>query len=545
MKRTSFYPARFGAMLCSALLAGCSLAPEFVLPKLSDSTGYTENALPDETASTEGAQGTAQRFAVEQDIAAQWWKVFESEPLNELITRALKNSPSLQAAEARLKQAQESLAVQEGSSLPSVDINARRSRQKFSSAAFGQPNNPSNIFTLYNASIDVSYGIDIFGKLRGAVESLEAEQEAERYRYEAAYLALTSNIVTTAVQEASLRAQITEREAMLALAREQLSILKAQLALGGISQQPVLAQETSVAQLAGSIPSLQQLLAQTRNQLAILIGQSPGEPLDVTFDLDALHLPETLPVSLPSQLVEQRPDIKASQALLRAANARIGVATANMLPQLTLTGSYGSTTPNASDLFSAPSVIWNFATGLTQPLFRGGELLHRKRGSEAAYAQADAEYRATVLTAFANVSDSLTALQYDAETLKEHAAAAQAAAQNKDLATTQYESGSISQLALLDAQRNYQQSQIALIQARAARLADSAALFQALGGGWWNRDAPDAGTPDATPPSETAPAPQEAVSAEPTESTKPAEPETSLEEAPSAPQATLPAGETK
>ncbi len=483
----------------SAALSGCSVGPDFFRLPVPDVSGYTEDALPPQTASVDTAQGAAQTFVSDKNIPAEWWKIFESEPLNRLIAQALKTNPDLQAAEARLKQAQENLYAQQGSSFPTVDINVGRTRQKFSSATFGQPNAPSNIFTLHNASVDVSYGIDIFGKLRRAVEGLEAQTEAERFRYEAAYLTLTTNIVTAAVQEASLREQIGETENIVEIEREQLKVLNGQLELGGIAKQPVLAQEANLQQVLASLPPLQKQLAQTRTQLAILVGQTPAEKLDATFDLASLHLPEELPVSLPSSLVEQRPDIKASEALMRAANAQIGVATANMLPQISITGSYGSSTPSFSDLFSPTSIVWNLGAGLAQPIFHGGQLLHRKRGAEAAYDEAAASYKSTVLNAFGNVSDSLTALQYDADTLKAQAAAADAASQNLELVNSQYKFGGISHLSLLDAQRSYQQSKIALIQARAARIVDSAALFQSLGGGWWNRGKDMESAPVATP----------------------------------------------
>lgn len=496
-----------GALMLFAgiLLSSCSVGPDFLRPDAPDVSSYTEETLPDKTASSDKDKGVSQTFVHDKDVLTDWWKVFGSEPLNRLVDQALKANPDLQAAEAGLRKTQENLSAQKASFFPAVDITAGDTRQKFAGASVGQANRPSSIFTLYNASVNVSYGFDIFGKLRRAVESLEAQAEADRFRYEAAYVTLTANIVTAAVREASLREQIKETEHIAGIEREQLKVLQIQLDLGSVAKSAVLVQEANLAQTVATLPPLQKQLAQTRSQLAVLIGQTPAETLDARFALASLTLPEELPVTLPSKLVEQRPDIKASESLLHAASANIGVAAANMLPDIDITGSYGSITPSFTDMFSSGAIVWNIGAGLTQPLFHGGRLLHQKRASEAAYDQAVAQYKGVVLQAFQNVSDSLTAIRYDAETLNAQATAADAASKSLELATSQYKLGGISHLVLLDAERTYRQARIALIQAQAARVADSAALFQSLGGGWWNRPKETGDTPPATTDDEIKP----------------------------------------
>jgi NodT family efflux transporter outer membrane factor (OMF) lipoprotein len=251
----------------------------------------------------------------------------------------------------------------------------------------------------------------------------------------------------------------------------------------------MLAQRAQVAQTRAQLPQLEKGLFQTRHQLSVLAGILPGDSAALpAFELETLQLPQDLPVSLPSSLVRQRPDIRASESLLHAASAQIGVAAANMLPQLNLSGSYGSEAIRTGALFSTGSGVWSFGAGLTQPLFHGGELSARKRAAEAAYDQAAAAYRSTVLQAFQNVADVLRALDADARSLKAQAEAAAAAGESYELTQKQFSLGAVSYLSILNAQRQYQQARIGLVQAQAARYADTVALFQALGGGWWNRE---------------------------------------------------------
>jgi NodT family efflux transporter outer membrane factor (OMF) lipoprotein len=476
------------AVAMTVLMAGCAVGPDFHRPPAPDVKGYSPQPLAKQTATAETFGGQAQQFVEGQDIPAQWWNLFHSESLNRLVEHALKANPSLDAAQAALRQAQENVYAAEGTLFPSVNANVSGVRQKNSGAQFGNPNNPGSLFTLYNASIKISYGIDVFGLARRTLESIEAQAEFQRYQMEAAYLTLTSNVVTTAVQEASLRGKIASIQEIIKIETEQLDVLQQQFDAGAIAKTNVLAQQVILAQTQANLPPLEKQLALIRNQLTSLAGNFPSQDIGVTFDLASLQLPQELPVSLPSQLVEQRPDIRAAEAQLHQASALIGVATANMFPQFTLNGSIGSVATQAGDLLSSGTGVWSLGADLAQPLFRGGTLTHQRRAALDAYDQAAAQYRSTVLSAFQNVADALRALQSDADALRAESLAAQAASDSLDIARDQYKNGAISYLSLLNAQQAYQQTQDSLIQAQANRYADTAALFQALGGGWWHRD---------------------------------------------------------
>jgi NodT family efflux transporter outer membrane factor (OMF) lipoprotein len=466
----------------AVLVTGCAVGPDFQKPAPPAVKGYTAEPLPARPSSTD-----AQQFVEGRDIPAQWWTLFHSPALNQLVEQSLKANPNLQAAQATLRQAQENVYAAEGTLFPSVNANGSVVREKSNGAQNGQ-RFPGSLFTLYNASVSVSYGIDLFGIARRGLESVEAQQEFERFQLEGAYLTLTSNVVTTAVQEASLRAQIAATREIIDAEAQQLDMLQKQYSVGAVSQSSVLAQQTALAQTRASMPQLEKQLTQIRNQLGALAGYFPSENGAAEFDLEMLQLPQELPVSLPSKLVEQRPDIRAAESQLHAASAKIGVATASMLPQLTLSANAGSVANSAGDLFSTGSGIWSVGAGLLQPIFRGGTLLHQKRAAVAAYDAAAAQYRSVVLSAFKDVANVLDALQSDTRIFEAQTAAAQSAADSLDITRKQYQIGAASYLALLNAQRAYQQTRIALAQARATRYADTAALFQSLGGGWWNRD---------------------------------------------------------
>jgi NodT family efflux transporter outer membrane factor (OMF) lipoprotein len=470
----------------AVLMSGCAVGPDFQKPAPPSVKGYTAEPLSAHPFSADAA-GQAQQFEEGRDIPAQWWALFHSPALNLLVERALKSNPDLQAAQATLRQAQENVYAADGRLFPDVNANGSVVRQRTSGAQNGQ-NTPGSLFTLYNASVSVSYGIDLFGIARRALESVEAQQEFERFQLESAYLTLTSNVVTTAVQEASLRAQIAATREIIDAEGQQLDMLQKQYSVGGVSQSSVLAQQTALAQTRASLPLLEKQLAQIRNQLAALAGYFPSENGVAAFDLEMLQLPQKLPVSLPSKLVEQRPDIRAAESQLHAASAQIGVATANMFPQLTLTSNAGSVANSAGSLFTAGAGIWSVGAGLVQPIFHGGTLLHQRRAAVAAYDAAAAQYRSVVLSAFKDVANVLDALQSDNNIFQARMVAAQSAADSLDITRKQYQIGAASYLALLNAQQTYQQTRIALTQARATRYADTAALFQSLGGGWWNRD---------------------------------------------------------
>jgi NodT family efflux transporter outer membrane factor (OMF) lipoprotein len=472
------------AMVC-LLLTGCAVGPDFKRPDAPATRSYTEGTLPSETVSAPGTGGSTQRFVQGGDIPEQWWTLFRSETINALIIRGLENSPTLEAAKATLRVAQENWSAQYGSRFPAVGGSFSASRQQISGASFGSSQVISP-FDLFNASVNVTYMLDLFGGLTRQLEALQSQVDYQRYQLEAAQLALTSNIVTAALQEASLRAAIRASQEILAAQEKQLGITEGQFRLGGVSGVEVLAQRTLVAQTRATIPPLEKQLAQTRHLLAVLVGSFPGEASFPEINLDAMTLPEELPVSLPSSLVHQRPDILASEALLHAASAQIGVATANLYPQITLSAGAGLEAATFGELFNSGAGIWNFGGGLLQPLFQGGQLTARRRAAIAAFDQARAQYRETVLFAFQNVADVLRALEFDARTLSAQKEAESAARGTLDLTREQYRMGGVSYLALLIAERQYQTAWIGLVRAQATRFADTAALFQALGGGWWN-----------------------------------------------------------
>jgi len=472
-----------------AVINGCTVGPDFRRPAAPVTTSYTATPLPAETAAAPGVAGAAQRFSIKEDIPARWWELFKSPALDQLIRQALKESPTLAAAQATLRQARENLRARSGTEyFPSVDASFSGTRQKATGAALGQPGADGFFYSLYNATVSVSYSLDLFGGGRRELEGLQSQVDYQSYQLEAAYLTLTANIVTTAVQEASLRMQLKSTQEIIAWQEKQLALVERQFELGGAARADVLAQRAQVAQVRAGLPPLEKALAQSRNQLAVYSGKLPSEASLPEFDLKDLHLPQELPLSLPSLLVRQRPDILAAEGVLHAGGAQVGVATANMYPKINLTASMGSQAGRIQDLFAPGTSIWSLGAGLVQPVFHGGELTAKRRAAIAAFDLASAQYRGTVLQAFQNVADVLQALDADARTLKAQAAAESAARDTLDVTQQQYRFGAVSYLALLNAQRQHQQARISLVQAQAARFADSAALFQALGGGWWNRE---------------------------------------------------------
>jgi NodT family efflux transporter outer membrane factor (OMF) lipoprotein len=470
--------------LCVAAAGLCAcVGPNFHRPAAPSVDRYTVEALPSQTASAPGPGGAAQQFLTGQEVPRDWWTRFGSPQLDTLVTEALRANPNVQAAQAALRQAMENTAAQRGSYFPAVQAGFDASRE-LNAVGVLAPNLASGtaLYNLYTPQVTVTYVPDIFGANRRAVESLAAQAEASRFQLDATYLTLTANVVTAAIQKAGLRAQIAATMRMIALEREALAVLRHELDLGAIAEGDVFAQDAALAQLEATLPPLNRQLQQTRDLLAVLTGHLPADFKPVSFDLDQLQLPTELPLGVPSQLVERRPDVRAAEAQLHAATAQVGVAIANLLPQLTLTGDIGSSATAMNDLFKAGTGFWFVGASLSQTLFEGGTLLHRKRAADAALDQAGALYRSAVLTAFQNVADALHALNTDADALNAAGRAEAAAQKSLEVARRQLELGSVSYLALVSAEQTYQQAVISLTQARANRVADTAALFQALGG---------------------------------------------------------------
>jgi NodT family efflux transporter outer membrane factor (OMF) lipoprotein len=482
--------SRAFTVAATALLgSACAVGLDFERPAAPDVSGYTSAPLAQQTASSDVAGGVNQRFVQGLDIPGQWWTLFHSPALNALIEEALKNNPTLPSAEAALRQAWENVYAQQGAFFPTVVASFSPSRNKTATgavtpvAASGSP-----YYSLYTGQVTVGYSPDVFGGTRRQVESLAATAEFQQFQLEAAYLTLTSNVVAAAVQEASLRGQIAATEEIIKIQTGSLDILRTQLELGQVAGADVAAVEATLAQAQATLPPLQKQLAVQRDLLTALIGRLPSQEPAEKFELASLQLPQDLPVSLPSQLVDQRPDVRSAEAQLHAASAEIGVAIAAMLPQFTLTANAGTASNLMSQLITTPgTAFWTVAGNVAQTVFDAGTLLHKKRAADAAFDQAAAMYRSTVIAGFQNVADSLHALQSDADTLKAAYAAERAAFRSLEIARRQLQLGAIGYLGLLTAQNTYQTALISLVQAQAARYADTAALFQALGGGWWNR----------------------------------------------------------
>ena len=484
------------------LLASCAVGPDFHRSAAPQVDGYTPEK-PADPAATAGAKGgAAQRFDTGQDIQGEWWTLFHSPPLDQLVQRALTANPDLDAAQAALRQARENLYAGQGALFPTASASFQPERERISGAEFGAPKQ-SPTFSLVTAQLSVSYAPDVFGGTRRQIEALRSQADYQRFELEATYLTLTSNLVVAAINEASLRGQIAATEQIIKAEADQLGVVDQQVAAGGASRADLLTQQATLAQSRATLPPLRKQLALQRDQLTALVGGFPSEELDASFDLADLALPVELPLSLPSQLVEQRPDVRAAQAQFHAASANLGVAIANQLPQFSIGGTAGSVAEGFTNLFTPATAVWSIVGGITQTLFDAGTLLHKKRAAAAGLEQAAAQYRSTVIKAFQNVADALRALQFDADTLHEQAAAEKAASDSLAVARAQYQAGGISYLTLLNADRTWQQARLLLVQAEAARFADTAALFQALGGGWWHRTdvAADPNGPDhLTPP---------------------------------------------
>ncbi|HXW91190.1 MAG TPA: efflux transporter outer membrane subunit [Terriglobales bacterium] len=474
-------------LLTLLIASGCAVGPNFKRPAAPNVAGYTPS-LPTTTSSSPNvAGGEAQSFAPGGDIPGDWWTLFHSQPLNDLIERSLKNNPDLKSAQAALLVARENTLAQRGAYYPSVSGSFSATRAKTSAEISPVPSFTTFQYSLFTPEVSVSFVPDVFGLNRRTVESLKAQQEQARFVVAATNITLSSNVATAAIQEASLRAQIDATNELIKINTDMLHILQKQFIAGYVGRLDVAAQEAQLAQVVATLPPLLKQLAQQRDLLSVLSGGFPSEALAEKFELSSLQLPQELPLSLSSKLVEQRPDVRQAEENLHSASALIGVARANRLPSFTLTGDIGSMALAFSNIFAAGTGFRDLTAGVTQPIFEGGTLLHRERAARAAYVQAEEQYRSTVLTAFQNVADTLHALEQDADGLKAAVAARDAAKVTLDLTSRQVQVGYASYLALLSAEQAYQQAVINLVQAQSNRYADTAALFQSLGGGWWNR----------------------------------------------------------
>jgi len=488
----SFPRLHFLLLLSAGVLNACAVGPDFKQPDAPQVSGFTEKPVPEKLASVPNVPGgSPQEFAKEEDIPAQWWALYQSPELDALIKKALTQNPNLGAADAALRAAQENVNAQIGGQyFPAIGLGANGGRQQTPNAAFGLPGNGDSIYNLYNASVNVTYKLDVFGGARRTVESARAQAEYQQFQLEGAYLSLTSNLVTSAIREAAIRAQLQATAEILKAQQNLADVTEKQLQIGTVSKVDVTSQKALVANTQVDLINYEKNLSIIRNQLAVYTGEFPSNANIAGFNLSNLTLPEKLPLSLPSSLVRQRPDVRAAEALLKSTNALVGVATANLLPQVNLTGAIGSEALTTGALFGPGAALWSVAGGVFQPLFQGGQLLAQRRGAMANYEQAVYQYQATVLNAFQEVADALRALDTGARALQSASDAERYAYETLDLVQQQYKLGTQSYLAVLYYQSQYQQAKIKSIQAQATRFSDTAALFAALGGGWWNREGP-------------------------------------------------------
>jgi NodT family efflux transporter outer membrane factor (OMF) lipoprotein len=487
------------SVAAATLLASCAVGPDFKAPAAPDVSGYAKDAMAIRTASTDAPTGQSQRLVVGHDLPKDWWTLFRSKGLNKLIERSLANNPSLQSAIASLRAANQAVYAQEGHFFPLVTANFSPTRQLTAGPISPVLNSGQNPFNLYTAQVAVSYTFDIWGLNRRTVEQLKALADNQRFQVEAAYLTLASSVALAAINEASLRDQIAAIKEEISINTKMLGILKRQLETGYANRNDVALQEAALAQVVATLPPLQKALQQQRNAMAALVGAYPSDEPRETFHLANLHLPNELPVSLPAKLIEQRPDVRAAQEQLHAASASIGIATANILPTVSIGAGGGYTNTVLPGLISAPNLFWSLAGSATQSVFDGGTLLHDLQGAKDTYHAAAWSYQGTVLGAVQNVADSLRAVENDANALKAARDFERASKISFDLARQQMQTGYANILILLTAEQTYLQAVTQVVQARAARLSDTVALYQALGGGWWNRsEAPEEKTLDVS-----------------------------------------------
>ncbi len=475
------------ALGAALMLASCAVGPDFKSPTPPATSGYTVDKLSP-TSFTNTQAGARQIFVTGLDIPAQWWTLFRSRKLNRLVAQAFDANPNIDAAKAALRQAHELYEAERTSFWPFAAGNFSAQRSKSALGAVSTPvSTLSPYYSLYTAQLSLSYVPDVFGGTRRAVEAARAQEDSTRFQLEAVYLTLSSNVVVTAIQEAALREQIATTERQLALQRDLTRRTLAQRALGSASELDVLSQQAAEAATAQTLPPLKKQLAQARDALAALLGRLPADQPTEQFRLAEISLPVELPVSLPSKLVGQRPDIAQAEANLHAATAEVGVAVANMLPQISLDANVGSSGLTPGQLFTPGFGFWTIGSSVSQTLFDAGALLHKRRAADAAMQQALAQYRATVVQAFQNVADTLRTLQADADALQASAEADRTAARSFELTRRQFGLGTVSEVNLMAAEQNWRQAELTLVQAQANRYSDTAGLFQALGGGWWNR----------------------------------------------------------
>lgn len=506
---------RWIVIAAAGTLSACAVGPDFVRPAAPSSTAYAPTPMAERTAAAPVEGGQEQRFVIGADIRADWWTVFGSPQLDALIARAIAANPSIEAANAALRVAQENVAAQRGFFFPTVGAGYSRTRTKLAGNQGGNspgiqgngsviatgegkpaseggtaPFNTPVSYNFHTAQLTLSYAPDVFGANKRQVEALQAQAEQQRYQAEAAYITLASNIVAAAIQDAQLRQQIATVRELIEASEMSVKLVQRQLKAGHVARLDVVLQERALAQSRELLPPLQKQFELNRNLLRALAGGDQDAEVP-SFEMEGFALPKELPLSLPSQLIEQRPDVRAAEAQLHEASAQIGIARAARLPQFTIDGNLGGTASHFSQMFWNSGKFFELAANVAMPIFDGGTLKARERGAREALRQSAAQYRATVVMALQSVADTLQSIHYGATSLQATADVADKAKSVMELTRRQYGRGYLDRLALIEAEQTYRQALLDVTQARATRLGDTAALFQALGGGWWHRPSTD------------------------------------------------------
>jgi NodT family efflux transporter outer membrane factor (OMF) lipoprotein len=469
-----------------AILGGCAVGPDFHRPDPPEADRYTVEALP---AATVVADGQAQRFTAGAALSADWWQLFKSAQLDAVVRQAIANNPTLQASEASLTQSQHNLRAGYGVFFPQAGAEVDAVRERAAPAQAGLKT-PPTVFNLITLSGTVSYALDIFGGERRTVEGLQAQADYQRYLTYAAYMSLSANVVNTSVARAAYLAEVHATEQLIELQKQQLHSTEVQVGAGTAAYSDVLSLQSLIAANQATLAPLKQKISQTEDLLATLEGVVPSKATLPDIDLNALSLPVELPLSLPSDLVRQRPDVLASEAQLHAASANIGVATAAMFPSVSLGATYGAAGPRLDALSAASGQFWGIGPSATIPLFQGGRLWYGRKAAIDGYKAAQASYRQTVLDAFAQVADSLKALEHDAQALQAQADSQGAAGEALKLVQVNYRAGLAAYLDVWAADVQFHQASLGYLQAVAQRYQDTVGLFVALGGGWWNAPRP-------------------------------------------------------
>ncbi|MEJ2345029.1 MAG: efflux transporter outer membrane subunit [Gammaproteobacteria bacterium] len=473
---------RYGVLAGVSLvlvLSGCTVGPDFVRPAPPQAAGYTSGKMPAAIRSTQGQPG--QRLHLQREISAQWWDLFHSPQLEQVVRQAVAGNRSVAAARATLAAARENAAAARGGYYPQVDVSAGARRRNNA----GQPTGGAGVSNLYTVGPTVSYSLDAFGGTRRQVEQQQALAEYQGYQLAAAYLSLTGNAVNQAITIASLRAQIRATQDIIAEDARNLSLVRDKFEGGKAARTDVLTAETQLASDRTLLPPLRQQLSSARHALSILVGRSPAAWSAPDFELENFTLPRDLPLSLPSALVRQRPDILAAEARLHADSAAIGVATAQLYPSITLSASIEQQSLDSATLFNSANRLWSLSGDLLAPIVHGGTLRAQRRAAVDTYRASLADYEQTVLQGLQQVADTLRALDHDAQLVAAQRVLMDTAGEALQLQRASYAAGKSNILSLIDAQRAYQQARLGFARARAQRLQDSAQLFVALGGGWW------------------------------------------------------------